>query len=206
MCLAEHSASQQQRLNFKNGNYTPFSAKNADQLLLEMIVENNHAFALVGERKFISYSMCLSNGQYNPPHRTTIARRIIKTFKAKRSELKIKLQSLTVCINNTLDLWDSRTNMGFVGITAHWTDVESKQYRHCLLDFVESNVDHSGAALADLYVNVLRIFGLAEKTRHITTDNASNNTTMVDRLSELLPTFNKSLVTRHTIYVASPMF
>lgn len=73
----------------------------------------------------------------------------------------------------------------FPAITAHWIDDEWN-LRHTLLEFVEFESPHTGSNMAQLVVQTLEFYSLVNKLFCVTTDNASNNDTMVEELSDAL--------------------
>ena len=71
------------------------------------------------------------------------------------------------------------------GITCHWVD-KSFTLHDALLDFKRIKGRHVGRSLATAVYDVLSEFDLCGKLFCITSDNASNNHTMLDALSNLL--------------------
>jgi len=71
------------------------------------------------------------------------------------------------------------------GITCHWVD-ESFTLHDALLDFKRIKGRHVGRSLATAVYDVLNEFDLCGKLFCITSDNASNNHTILDALSNLL--------------------
>jgi hypothetical protein len=67
----------------------------------------------------------------------------------------------------------------------HYLDANFRLHQP-LLAFEQLSGRHTGAAMADVVYDVLDRFDLTEKLNCITTDNASNNVTMMARLSRLL--------------------
>ncbi len=85
----------------------------------------------------------------------------------------------------TLDCWTSKNQYSFLGITVHYID-KNWVIISTLLDFVEVKGSHTGENLAHYLVNVVNDFGISDKIIAITTDNASNNDTLMRSLSEIL--------------------
>src|SRR5947207_15410366 len=78
-----------------------------------------------------------------------------------------------------------RLYMLIIAITSHYID-ENFILQEDLLDFGEVDWSHSGINLADHLHKVLTRYGICEKLFCIRTDNASNNDTMCEELSDLL--------------------
>jgi hypothetical protein len=72
-----------------------------------------------------------------------------------------------------------------VGVTIHFID-EHFNLQQELLGFVPLTGEHTGAYMAEIVYDLLEEYGIKEKLFCITTDNASNNITLVKELSKLL--------------------
>src|SRR5579859_5050801 len=82
-----------------------------------------------------------------------------------------------------LPIYVTLANM--TGITCHWVD-ESFTLHDALLDFKMIKGRHVGRSLATAVYDVLNEFDLCSKLFCLTSDNTSNNYTMLDALSNLL--------------------
>ncbi|CAG8603612.1 465_t:CDS:2, partial [Gigaspora rosea] len=72
----------------------------------------------------------------------------------------------------TLDIWTSISVKAYIEITIHFID-ESWSLQQRLLNFVELEGVHSGKNIANKFIKMII---------RITTDNASNNNTMLDNI------------------------
>jgi hypothetical protein len=72
-------------------------------------------------------------------------------------------------------------------MTAHYIDAEFKMHQR-LMAFEQIHGDHSGENLARIVYDCLSKNNLREKLHCVTVDNARNNDTMVECLSEILQT------------------
>lgn len=72
-----------------------------------------------------------------------------------------------------------------VAINCHWVD-KRFQLQEALLGFKRVQGSHTGQNLASIVFETLEDFNVTKKLFCITTDNASNNTTMMSELSSLL--------------------
>jgi len=79
----------------------------------------------------------------------------------------------------TYEFWADRT----IGITAHWID-EKFRLHDSLLAFHVLEGAHTGENLSNYVFGTLVDFDLCDKLFCITTDNASNNKTMITHLFE----------------------
>ncbi|PPQ85824.1 hypothetical protein CVT25_003349, partial [Psilocybe cyanescens] len=90
-------------------------------------------------------------------------------------------------LNFATDAWTSPNHKAYVTFTIHFE--HNGEAMAMLLYLVEVPRLHTGANLADAFVDVLQAFGIKEKILSITADNASNNDTMIDCLSVILDNF-----------------
>jgi hypothetical protein len=74
--------------------------------------------------------------------------------------------------------WTSKSNLSFLGLTLHYIDSDWKVQK-VIVGFEHIVGDHSGDRMADLVIRVSNSFSISEKFLMITTDNASNNDTMI---------------------------
>lgn len=74
-------------------------------------------------------------------------------------------------------------------VTGHWIEEESPGVWHLqmgLLGFVQVNNSHSGLRLGQVLFRIIERLGICHKVGHVTCDNASNNSTMLETLRDLL--------------------
>lgn len=84
-----------------------------------------------------------------------------------------------------LDCWTSPHQKPFMAITGYFIDSDWN-YQEILLGFPPLQGDHSGKELARVVASTIRKFQLGSRILGITTDNASNNTTMFAELTQIL--------------------
>jgi len=77
----------------------------------------------------------------------------------------------------------------FLGITGHYIEGHSWQFRHILLGFESLRGSHTADSLSRVSLSVLQRFHLTKNVRAITTDNAAVNTKMLQLLEKSLPGF-----------------
>lgn len=82
-------------------------------------------------------------------------------------------------VSCTLDGWTSPFNQSFLAVTAHWIDKATWTLKEVIIGFEPVNGPHTGENLAAVFIDVLEEFDLGKKLFTVTTDNASNMTTMV---------------------------
>lgn len=82
-----------------------------------------------------------------------------------------------------LDCWNSPFQQAFMAIKGYFVD-QKWDYHEILLGFMPIHGQHTGAHLAEILLEVLQEHQIVDRVIAITTDNASNNKTMVDSLCE----------------------
>jgi hypothetical protein len=84
-----------------------------------------------------------------------------------------------------LDCWSSTGRLSFIAVTVYFID---KDWNHheVLIGFEHLEGVHTGVELARVINGVVTKAGLEGRIISITTDNASNNSTMVSEFNELL--------------------
>jgi hypothetical protein len=90
------------------------------------------------------------------------------------------LQSLpdTGKLSIALDCWTSPFRQAFLAITGYFIDTQWK-YREVLLAFEPLEGSHSGYNLSKVLMDILDKYKISDRVIAITTDNASNNNTML---------------------------
>ena len=89
----------------------------------------------------------------------------------------------------TLDAWSSSTRIPFLGITRHYIDKDTWQFRSVLLGFERLRGSYTAESLSRVCLSVLERFHLTNSIRAITTDNASTNTKMLRLMEKSLSGF-----------------
>jgi hypothetical protein len=82
-----------------------------------------------------------------------------------------------------LDCWTSPFRQSFIAVTGYFLDQEWN-YREILLGFEPLYGSHTGAYLSTVLLNLLEKHEITNRVLTITTDNASNNSTLLDSLQE----------------------
>ncbi|KAF4617981.1 hypothetical protein D9613_012955 [Agrocybe pediades] len=85
------------------------------------------------------------------------------------------------------DGWTSPNVIAFIGTTIHW--VVDGKIVSAILDFIKATKAHAGVYLAARIAECLREYKIQDKIMGFTADNASNNDTLVQELSVILPSF-----------------
>ncbi|KAE9277010.1 hypothetical protein PR003_g28901 [Phytophthora rubi] len=171
-----------------------FNKADADKALVDWIVANAQPFALVEQPKFIVFCATMQP-LYKVPVRQTIRCHVIKRWKLEKDLVrKTILRCLVVQdigasrTSITTDMWTSAASKGYMVVTLHWID-ENWNLRSVILGFLRVEYPHTGRRLADHLMDAVKAMdgSLLLSIWAITTDNAKNNTTMVESINRKLP-------------------
>jgi len=146
--------------NESNANH-PFKKEEFNEKLIEWIVDEMHPYTIAEEKGFNNIIKYL-NPSANSITGDTAKTKIDRTFETKKKEMIIELEKLTSKPSFTLDCWTSMNMIAYLGVTIHYIN-EDFEIQNYLLDFVHLNDKHSGAILAEEFVDVLKSFGLKNK-------------------------------------------
>jgi hypothetical protein len=104
------------------------------------------------------------------------------------NEVKAKLMcdlTLDSKVAISLDCWSSTTRLSFMAIMVYYIDKDWK-YREELIGFENLREVHDGHTLATVLNKVFDEYNLRARIIAVTTDNASNNSTMMVQVNEWL--------------------
>lgn len=162
----------------------PYSETNFREAVVKMIIMEDLPFCFADSPYFRALLSMLKPG-ISIIGKTTVRNDIDKMFDSYKVKIKAKLAGVTSKISLTGDAWTSKHNLSFLGVTGHYID-ENWCLQKFLLCFEAIQGEHSGENLANVLLKCLTDFNLQSKTLCITTDNASNNDTMIATLEEKL--------------------
>lgn len=168
-----------------------FDNKVFREYLAAFIVSSNSSLSLVENPNFhrlIQYC----NNKARMISRRTLGHDIQTLYQALFQQVINRLQRH--CddggrVSITLDAWSSSTRIPFLGITGHYIEGPTWQFKSVLLGFERLRGSHTADALSRVLLAVLQRFHLTKSVRGITTDNASTNNKMLRILEKTLPTF-----------------
>ncbi len=118
------------------------------------------------------------------PTRHNVRNRLMELSKITHQELLSKFPSCGK-ISLALDCWTSTSQHAFLAITGYFID-DDWNYHEILVAFEPVSGSHEGRNLANIVVRALDAAKLSNRVLSITTDNASNNSTLMVSLVQLL--------------------
>ncbi|MBW0525830.1 hypothetical protein O181_065545, partial [Austropuccinia psidii MF-1] len=124
--------------------------------------------------------------------RTAITSHLAEVFLFHQEHLQSTIFSQTHKVSFTTDVWTSPNVTAFLAVTAHFLDANWNLTSVLLgLNAIEGN--HLGVSLANNLMKTLKHFKLEQRIMCITTDNASSNNCMAQKLEETSGYFNAAM-------------
>nr|GEX24086.1 transposase [Tanacetum cinerariifolium] len=122
--------------------------------------------------------------RYTHVSRSTLKRDAMRLWLAAKQEIIDSFDNLNACVNLTMDIWSAPHGVSgsYMCITAHWIEPGTWKMMKRVISFEEFSSPHTGHALFKMLIKVLTNFNLKDKFMSITLDNASNNTSAMDKL------------------------
>jgi hypothetical protein len=154
--------------------------------LLNMVALGHLPFRFTEHRELDEFIDVVRLAPLKPklPCRKTLRRYLQKNVQEKQQILLQKLPP-NGKLSIALDCWTSPFNQAFIAITGYFIDQEWN-YREILLGFEPLHGTHNGSNLGSTLFEILQKHGITNRILSITTDNASNNNTMMASIQELV--------------------
>lgn len=119
------------------------------------------------------------------PCAKTVRQRLQSSVTDKQKSLLQKLPP-GAKMSLALDCWTSPFRQAFMAVTGYFID-QDWEYREILLRFEPLYGDaHTGAHLSSVLLSLLHQYEITDRVLAITTDNASNNNTMMSSTQEAI--------------------
>ena len=141
--------------------------------VLDWVIVSSKPLSLFDDKKFRGTYVYLNKYAILPSRRTA-TRLLLERFNNGISHLGQLLQDPSNGkLHATFDLWTSRANRAFMGITVHYID---KNWKICnqVLDMHPVPESHTAAYIHQIFFDTLVRFGIRDRVMSTTTDNASN--------------------------------
>jgi hypothetical protein len=160
--------------------------------ILEFITTTRLPFRIVEHPKFkdlLSFTQ-LAQSKIDVPSARNIRRRLDITVEEQHQSVLSKLPEGSR-LSLALDCWTSPFRQAFMAITGYFLDQEW-DYREVLLGFEHLHGSHTGGNLSETVLQILQQHGIADRVLSITTDNASNNNTMMTSVQDTVQSLGLS--------------
>ncbi|KAI8402177.1 hypothetical protein FOFC_17482 [Fusarium oxysporum] len=154
-----------------------FDRKHFQRLLLEWIIEENHAFSVCEQgrlRQIFEYLNPLVKITDANITRTTIRRKVLSAYEMHKDKVVAALKQSCGLIHVSFDGWKSGNRHSLYGIACFFRD-ENSQSRKLALGVPELRTRHFGHNIAAEILDVLDAYGIQDKIGYFTLDNAESN-------------------------------
>ncbi|RLN53016.1 hypothetical protein BBJ28_00017825 [Nothophytophthora sp. Chile5] len=122
--------------------------------------------------------------------RQTARKRVLSRWRREKEQAREQLRCEVASsrVGFATDMWTSAVNKGYMVVTMHWLDSFWRN-RYIIIGFTRVEYPHSGVRLAEHFIETVKAMdgALLGSIWCVTTDNASNNETMVEVLNQRLP-------------------
>jgi len=132
------------------------------------------------ENRFFKLFCESLNPNFKSPSRQHVADLSNKFYFQRKEELKKLIEKVSI-ISLTTDCWNSVQNYSYIGLTGHFLD-EKFKLKSILLSIRHLLGGHSAKNIGDYLKGIMDEFGIRQKVKFITTDNASTMTRMTTNL------------------------
>ncbi|KAJ5355238.1 uncharacterized protein N7496_000165 [Penicillium cataractarum] len=190
-CRRGPTQSQDIRKAIKNGAYlssrkASFTPQAWMERLITFIAASRLPFQLIEHPEFRALLEMARLAPCFPeiPTATTVRRHLQEIVEERQYTLLQKLPN-SAKLSIALDCWTSPFRQAFMAITGYFIDQEWN-YRELLLGFEPLQGSHTGAYLSTVLLDLLEKHRITERVLTITTDNASNNGTLLGSLQEVV--------------------
>ena len=149
--------------------------------LIHWIVCMHIPFSIVENTFFQNFISTISStiASMLPLDGDTIRGWIMGEFQLKKAEIKRSLHISKSLIHFSFDLWTSPNALAMLGIVAHYMDNLGKNYT-VLIGLRRLRGPHSGENMAQLVIEIIVEYDIADKIGCFVLDNASSNDTCVE--------------------------
>jgi hypothetical protein len=172
---------------FNRSKSVPFKEHQFKSYLINWILCNRIAFHQVETESFRKLIECLRSEAINvlPKSANTLRKWSMLRFEAARTSVKYALSIAKSKIHISCDLWSSSNGHAFLGIVAYWWDMDNT-IKSALLALPKLSGIHSGENIAFTIVEILDFYAIKDKLGYFMLDNATNNDTAVQAVTEEL--------------------
>uniref|UniRef100_A0A803LF35 HAT C-terminal dimerisation domain-containing protein n=1 Tax=Chenopodium quinoa TaxID=63459 RepID=A0A803LF35_CHEQI len=163
-----------------------FSQEVSRRELVNMVIMHEYPLSIVDHINFRFVTSL--NAHFKIISRYTLRVDIMKMFMSEKTGLKKALESNGLRIAITIDMWTaSNQRKGYMAVTCHYID-EFWVFHNKMLRFAYVPCPHTKDTLAQVLLDTLNMYNIAEKVSSIVVDKCTTNDAMLDVLS---PRFNE---------------
>ncbi|KAJ5742120.1 hypothetical protein N7533_011529 [Penicillium manginii] len=162
-----------------------------EQKILNLITVSHLPFLFVEHQEFhdlLSYAR-LAPTLPSVPSRKVIRERL-QDFVIEHQQETLQRLPSSARMSIALDCWTSPFQQAFMAITGYFLDQEW-EYREVLLGFEPISGSHTGVNLGRVVLQILEKHQIADRILAVTTDNASNNKTLIAAVNDSTKTLQQ---------------
>lgn len=163
-----------------------FNRERWERLQVNFIAKSQLPFQILAHQDLIDLIKEASLSITMPPLLSPrTARNRLQVMVREDQERILSLLPPRAKLSIALDCWTSPFQQAFMAITGYFVD-QDWNYHEILLGFLPVHGEHTGAYLSEVLLELLQQYSLIDRVIAITTDNASNNKTLVEKLDEAI--------------------
>jgi Protein of unknown function (DUF 659) len=170
------------------------------RLLIIFIIQFVQPLYILKNNAFRNFIYACEPGFVIPCEKT--AKNLIhEAYVWSKDQLINLLGNTVTSINLTTDLWTSRSNHGYIGVTATWLTSDFN-FHEVLLACNYLEYPHTGEIISNELYQIIEKWHLTNTIFTIATDNGSNMVKSVRVLSQSLPSVKRQPCAAHTLQLS----
>ena len=167
-----------------DGRTFAYSAERTREAFAQFVIQDALPFNHFDNRRLTKVIQENLQPRYRQVSRSSLKRDCMKMWKHAKQDLVELFEHIDTNINLTTDIWSAPHGLpaSYLCVTAHWIDPTSWQMMKRTIAFENFDDSHTGLNLFNMLKNVMSYFKIEQKVFSIAFDNASNNTSAVNKL------------------------
>jgi hypothetical protein len=181
---------------FAKASITSARAEKITNLIARMIAQDTLPISFVEGNGFRELMAYIEPG-YDVPCAKTVKKRLEGLHTASKVKVREMLQQ-TPSVSLTTDCWTSSATESYMALTAHYINPQSFSMASWVLTTQQFEGRHTGVHIRDKLLEIMRDWGVEDKTTIMVHDNASN----MNLASELSDKWNPLGCSAHHLNLA----
>lgn len=190
----------QHQIQMTNYRCNETRQKELSRLLITFIIKFVQPLYILQNDSFRKFVYACEPG-FQIPCEKTAKNLIHEAYIWSKSQLLNLLGSTVTSVHLTTDLWTSRGNHGYIGITATWLSSDFT-FHEVLLSCSHLEYPHTGEVIGNELYRIIEEWRLKHLTFAISTDSGSNMIKGVRILSQSLSSIKRQPCAAHTLQLS----
>lgn len=154
---------------------------------MKFVVCSDQPFSIVDDEDFIDLftGVQAKNATLSLPGRTKMRQLINERFETSKTRLRDEFKLCEAKLIFVIDFWSSANGHSFQGVVVSWI-TNDWSLKSAVLDLTRVIGTHTGDNLGNHFVQVLDDYGVYGKLLSVTTDNASNMSSLFNRIDTIV--------------------